>query len=198
MNRNRGILLGLLLLGAIATQWAVTKYSVEPEAGLPLARSDYVLEEFRLSAMDETGKPRFVLQAPRLERLPGEEAATVSDPRLWLYEETGAPWEMSAEAAWIGANAKELRLQGAVTLSQTEPSYPTVIQGSSIAIWPDEKRAASEQTVTVTRPGEFLEGRGMIADLASSRVELKADVKARYAPNEMDHGRAARQRRGAG
>ena len=62
----------VLLLGAIATGWALLHQRAHPSTGGPVAgRSDYVLHDFELVALDDQGQESFTLHAPLLQETPG-------------------------------------------------------------------------------------------------------------------------------
>ena len=61
----RGILMLVLLAGAVFSGWSVwTHHQSRTAAALVSGRSDYVLRNFELISLDKTGKESFTVRAP--------------------------------------------------------------------------------------------------------------------------------------
>lgn len=180
----RGWLTLVLLAAAIASGWAV--WNARDARGPDLAaggRADYVLEEFELIALDETGSEAFTLRAPRLSRDPAAKTLDIATPLFLIPPTEGARsgvWEVRSQTGWVSAEGDELRLRGQVRAESTDANgRPLMMATEQLNVFPDTKRATSAVAVTVTQPGLILNGRGLDAQLDTRRVILN-DVKARY------------------
>ena len=91
---------------------------------------------------------------------------------------------MRAQRGLVPDDGKELRLRGkVVATSPAETPPPTRIETEELNLFPRENRAASSATVTLTRPGLTMRGRGMRADFDRQQVSLLSDVRTRYVLN---------------
>lgn len=181
----RGVLIAILLVAAVASGWSAWKQrSPEPAAGQTSSRSDYVLEDFELVSLDRRGEEAFTLRAPHLHRDPAEGTLSLREP-LFLLPEAGGEyyWDLRAATGWISADSEEMRLSGDV-VAVSDPAGPRHVRMETgrLAVFPGERRASSDDVVTITQPGTTMRGTGMEADLAGKRFQLTSQVQARYVP----------------
>ena len=73
------------LLAAAATAAGVAVWQLQPPprppAPVPVS-SDYILENFELTSLDEKGQESFSVAAPHLERDPGGNSLTIRQPQF--------------------------------------------------------------------------------------------------------------------
>ena len=177
-------LTAILLLAAIVCGWSVWTYSGGGADAKVSTRSDYVLHDFELVSLDSQGKESFTLRGPRLQRDPGAKSMTLETPVFLVPDRNGAYWDVRAQRGLVPDDGKELRLRGRVVAnSPAQVPPPTRIETEELNLFPRENRAASSATVTLTRPGLTMRGRGMRADFDRQQVSLLSDVRTRYVPN---------------
>ena len=182
MSWRTGLTL-VLLLAAIVCGWSVWNYAGGGEADTAATRSDYVLHDFEIVSLDSQGKESFTLRGPRLQRDPGAKSMTLDTPVFLVPDRNGAYWDVRATVGQVPDDGKELRLRGKVVATSPEQSPPTTrIETEQLNLLPRENRANSAATVTVTRPGLTMRGRGMQADFDRQQVSLLSDVHYRYVP----------------
>lgn len=177
----------LLLLGAIASGWSV--WNQRNKDAMPTAaaaRSDYVLIDFELTALNPEGRESFTLQAPRLARDPRQRTLDIATPLFLIPpgERSGSDaWEVRSKEGWVSADGNELRLRGDVKgISSGMTGPPTTMTTSELNIFPDARRAQSASRVVITQPGSILSGRGLQLDLATKQYSFKSEVHHRYVP----------------
>ena len=177
----------LLLLGAIVSGWSV--WNQRNKDAMPTAlgvRSDYVLIDFELTALNPQGRESFTLRAPRLARDPQQRTMEIATPLFVIPpgERTGNDaWEVRSKDGWVSADGNELRLRGDVRgVSSGTTSPATTMTTKELNIFPDARRAQSPGQVVITRPGSILSGRGLQLDLATKQYSFKSEVHHRYVP----------------
>lgn len=180
---NVRALLGLVLLVAAALSgWSLWKNRVtDEEARAESGRSDYVLRDFELTALDDDGTESFTLRAPMLSETPGARTMELATPLFLLPDEQGKYWEVRADSGWVAADREEIRLRGNVEAQSPEGARPVNMKTAQLNVFPETSRAASPAVVTITQPGSILRGRGLEADLAEKRYVLLSQVRSRYA-----------------
>jgi lipopolysaccharide export system protein LptC len=183
----RGIVTLVLLLGAILSGWSVwnqRKKEAAPTAAI--GRSDYVLEEFELVALDKQGKESFTLRAPRLVRDPKQKTMDIATPLFLIppsEASSGDAWQVRAKNGWVSAEGDELRLRGNVKgVSSNKVGAQTTMQTQELNVYPERKQATSPGQVVIIRPGSILSGRGLDLDLATKDYSFKSEVHHRYVP----------------
>jgi lipopolysaccharide export system protein LptC len=173
-----------LVLAALLSGWSVWKqHRQEQVPTAAAARSDYVLEEFELVALNKQGKESFTLRGPRLARQPAKKTIDIATPLFVIPApegSSGQAWEVRAKNGWVSADGDELRLRGAVRGTSTGPGPLTVLTTEEMNVLPEKRRANAPGKVVITRPGSILSGRGLQLDLATKRYQLKSEVRHRY------------------
>lgn len=183
----RAMVTMLLLAGAIVSGWSVwTQRNREAAPTGVVARADYVLIDFELTALNREGRESFTLRAPRLARDPEKKTLDVATPLFLIPPGPGTgndAWEVRARNGWVSAEGDELRLRGdvkGVSSGLTGPAASIATQ--ELNVYPDTRRAASPGRVEVRQPGSILTGRGLQLDLASKQYSFKSEVHHRYVP----------------
>lgn len=176
-----------LLLGAIASGWSVwTQRRKEAEPTASVARSDYVLIDFELTALNPQGKESFTLRAPRLVRDPKDKTMDIATPLFLIPPSEGTgndAWEVRARNGWVNEGGDELRLRDNVTgTSSGVKGSPTQLTTQELNVYPDKRKARSPNKVVITQPGSILSGRGLELDLGTKQYSFQSEVRHRYVP----------------
>ena len=177
------MILGVVLLVAAALSgWSLWRDRVvEEQAHAASGRSGYVLHDFELIALDNSGKESFTLRAPLLQQTPGAKTMDLTTPLFLLPDKQGGYWEVRSKTGWVSDNREEIRLLGNVEARSPEgDARPVNMKTEQLNVFPDANRATSASAVTITQPGSILRGRGLEADLADKRYTLLSQVRSRY------------------
>jgi len=175
---------GVLALFAAITGWLawIQGRDGETDSFVGPPRSDYVLSDFSMRALDADGKLAFVVESPRLARHPWLGTFAIDEPRFVILDGNADTWNASARSGWVRKDAKELRLSDAVAADRVADadSTPLSLRTERLTALLDSDRMTSDAPVTITQPGLILRGVGLDADLKQDRFSLLADVRARY------------------
>ena len=183
---KRPLFFSALLAGVAAvTGIAVWQLQPAPKPSGPVStRSDYILENFELTSLNERGEESFSVAAPHLERDPGGKSLTLRKPQFSFPDRKDGRWLATADSAWIADKGVEVRLNENVLF--TGPPSPsgdrTRFSTAHLQVFPKQDLATSQDSVTVTRADSILRGDGLRADMKAHRVQLLANVKGSYAP----------------
>ena len=175
----------LLAATAVLASLAVWQLQPKPRPLAPVpTRSDYILENFELTSLNERGEEAFSVAAPHLERDPGGKSLSIRKPRFSFPDRKAGRWLATSETAWVADKGVEVRLNDKVLF--TGPPTPsgdrTRFATEHLQVFPKQDLALSEDAVTVTRSDSILQGVGLRADMKAHRIQLLANVKGRYAP----------------
>lgn len=184
MKRRRLIAASLLAVAVLAGL-AVWELRPKPQARAASAsRSDYILENFELTSLDEDGLESFSVKSPHLERDPNGKSLTMQLPQFSFPDEDGGRWLATSNRAWIAEKGVEVRLIDQVEM--LGPPSPlgerTRFSTARLQIFPKQDLAVSQDQVTIRRADSILRGTGLRADMQSHHIQLLANVKGRYAP----------------
>lgn len=180
----RGWLTLALLIAALVTGWSVWRQrEATPTTIASETRSDYVLEDFELVALDKAGQEAFTLRAPRLVRDPAEQTLDIATPIFTIPAGPNAStgdWDLRAQRGWVSAEGDEVRLRGDVHARSVDADgRPLSMTTQQLNVFPETKRATSPVETTLRQPGLILNGQRLDAELDAKRMHLE-DVKARY------------------
>lgn len=180
----RVIATALLLLGAIATGWSLLHGRAQSAAtGAATGRSDYVLHDFELVALDDQGQESFSLRAPLLQQTPGARTMDLEQPLFLLPDDQGHYWQVKSRRGWVSENRDRIRLDGNVVgTSPTEENRNIALRTEQLTVYPDRHHASSPTVVTITQPGSILRGRGLEVALDTRRYVFLSQVRSRYVP----------------
>jgi len=174
----------VLFLVAAVTGWMVWKLhqreEVPPLYGPP--RSDYMLIDYEMVALDEAGKESFRVNGPMLARHPYLGTLDVDQPSFLFPDSSGKSWNARAARAFVTARGEEVRLSGGVEFDGPPDADGRIeLRTPQLSVLPETRELTSDAAVTVTGPGSILRGRGLRADLNTRRFQL-SDVTGHYAP----------------
>lgn len=183
MNGNWRIFLTVaLLLGALVSGWSVWRnHAALTEQAGPGGRSDFVLHDYEIIALDKDGKEAFTLLGPLLRETPGKKTMEMETPLFLIPDPKGLHWTVQSRQGWVSEDREQVRLTGDVrAIGPRNAPHPAKVATQQLNIYPKTKRAASPVAVTITQPGSILRGHGMVMNLANKQYELQSQVRARY------------------
>lgn len=174
-----------LAVAALASGWSAWHHR---KAAVPVAadslRSDYVLSDFEIVALDKQGNESTTLRAPSMERSRADESMTIARPVFLLPDATGQHWQLRSDTGWVSAKGEEMRLRGNVAGDSPSDGKtpPTTFRTAALDVFPQQNLAHTDGQVTMTRPGLQQSGIGFQANLKSGQYSLLSQVKTRYEP----------------
>ena len=171
-----------LLLGALVSGWSVWRNHAALLAPADNGgRSDYVLHDYEIIALDEDGKEAFTLLGPLLEETPGKKTMEMQAPLFLIPDPNGLHWTVQSKRGWVSEDREHIRLTGNVrAIGPRNQPHPANIATQQLNVYPKTKLADSPVAVTITQPGSILRGHGLAVNLANKQYELKSQVRARY------------------
>lgn len=175
-----------LLIGALVSGWSAwrqqDRLAVETTTD---GRTDYLLQDFDLVALDSAGQEAFSVAAPQLQQTPGARTLELELPVFHIPAEDGSGrWTVVSKTGWVSDDNEEVRLRGEVTATSPERAQrPTTMRSEALNIYPQRNQADTDVAVAVEQPGTTMQGIGMRADLDSGRIELLSQVRFRNEPN---------------
>lgn len=186
MSLPRWMPVVLLALVAAGSGWLVWQLQ-RGEAPAPLygpPRSDYVLIDFEMVALDENGAESFRVNGPMLARHPHLGTLDVKEPRFRFPDSSGALWDASAGRAWVAQKGEEVRMREDVAFDGPpgDGGDRIALRTPELVVLPKLNEVRNESAVTITGQGSILRGRNLRADLDARRFQL-SQAKGTYAPS---------------
>lgn len=177
----------ILLLAAIVSGWSAWKNRDIPEANrVVVDRSDYVMRDFEMIALNGEGQEAVAVRAPEMARNPHDQTFTITTPLFLLPEEEGRSWELRSKTGWLSAKGEELRLKGNVHGTPPKGGAQQMeFRTQQLNVFPDSHLAQTSDLVTITQPGSIITGRGFETNLKTKAFTFKSQVKSVYAPSSV-------------
>ncbi|KRG67974.1 LPS export ABC transporter periplasmic protein LptC [Pseudoxanthomonas dokdonensis] len=183
---NWRALIGVVLLAAaIFSAWSAwDQRKKEAPTLAETDRSDYVMYDFEMVALDKQGKESVSLRAPEMHREPADETYRITTPLFLVPNAEGQHWHVTSQTGWVSAKGDELRLLKDVKgVSPSAMERPSSFETQRLNIFPQKNLAVTDQVVRMSQPGATLTGRGFETNLETGQYTLKSQVRTRYEPN---------------
>jgi lipopolysaccharide export system protein LptC len=137
--------------------------------------------------MDENGIPKRRFTAEKVLHYPNNKTSDMLRPTFTLFHPEREPWHLSSDKgrSFHGRHTSDiirLDLWHDVVLQQIEADATTEMHTSTIAIFPNEDFAETDQSVLFLQPGQMLTGVGMRAYFVDNALELFSQVRSEHAP----------------
>jgi len=156
--RQRILVLAMASVGALA--WWLRQGEETPGSNMddPERRPDYTVDDFNVTTMDELGAPHRHLTATELRHYPDDDTKELETPRLTLYVETGPPWLVRSETAWISSDDNLIRMHGEVYIDRAAgvETRPVHMKTREVVVKRDENYAQTDQPVRITSESDWV------------------------------------------
>jgi len=164
----------------------IVGYDYDP-SGFP----QIYMKEVETREFDPQGKLHYQLTTPQIthyqmnpDMASDTDYTLIDQPNMALYDaEAKAPWLVTAAIGRSEGNGQLIRLLENVLIQQQTPTQGLLqITTSELRVRPREQFAETDKAVKMRSAKGQIEAKGMDADLAQSRLQLKSQVKAVYDP----------------
>lgn len=180
-------LLGIAVLALVVafTGWRRMAAPPADTGAMPPAvtrDTDYTMERFTLTLLDEQGRLGVSLAGEAMEHDPRDGRSRIQTPQATVTGDEGTLWDAGARQGWISDDGGELKLSGDVRLARqaSETVSPLELNTEELFLYPRRDQAWTPAPVSLIQPGARLEGTGMQVDLARGSYQLNAQVRGRY------------------
>lgn len=186
-SKSKFLQAGALFFAAVLLVWQlVPTYDKEPEKTQALV-ADWFGVGVSVTEMDESGNPKRSFTASRLTHYEAQNMTDMLEPHFTLIPENKIPWNLTAGKGrtFHGDHTTDITridLWNEVTVWQPKESTasPMKMLTSTLAIFPDEAFAQTDQLVEFDQPGHRLQGVGMRAKFNERSMELLNKVRSEH------------------
>jgi len=156
-TRQRILVLAMASMGALAWWLRQGEEVLGPSMDDPERRPDYTVDDFNVTTMDEFGVPHRHLTATELRHYPDDDTKELETPCLTLYVETGPPWLVRSETAWISSNDNLIRMYGEVYIDRAAgvETRPVHMKTREVIVKRDKNYAQTDQPVRITSESDW-------------------------------------------
>lgn len=140
------------------------------------------MQNFTLTALDDTGKVSYQLSGERLEHFASDGSTTIDEPRMVIYGAGGAVWYARSPQGWASEDNREIVLRGDVTIWNgiDDPEEKVELLTQNLRLQPALRYAETTQVATLQSAIGVTRGKGLRIWLDESRIEFLSEVRGRY------------------
>ncbi len=176
--------LAILLLLAMLTFWLdrTVELNALRATGPITHEPDYMVDNFAITRLSESGDPRYKLSSSRMTHYPDDDSSHLDFPKL-VQAQPGKPeTRVSAKRGIVSADGKEVRLFEGVELfkagekSSQGNTEDMRVRTEYLRVVPDDDKADTPERVLIEQGKTVLAGTGMTFDNRYRRIELQSAV----------------------
>lgn len=184
------ILLLLLTLAGLS----VWMFQGQPEKGRSVTvqsqgAPDSFMENFTTQTMDAEGRPQYQLSAVRMAHYADDDRSELVQPHFTAFRADGEQWTVVAESGQALAGAKQILLNGAVTIERhpaaTAPADLQIVT-RDVRVRPADDYAETDAATTIVHgtgaQQATLNSLGMQVNFGEGQLLLLSEVRGHYVP----------------
>lgn len=177
-------LFALLVIAVVSLLWE----AAPPEAPTPREpsmaerRSDYYLEDFRITEFGLDGAAMHVLAGEVLTHYRHDDTADIVEPRLELQKPGGPRWTLEAERGWLSPGGEEIQLRGKVVMMRAAmPALPAMrIDTADVTVHTEASTLRTEAPVSIDAGLWRVRAIGLDSNFGERQLTLLKDVRGHY------------------
>jgi len=140
------------------------------------------MNEFELTAMDDTGAPHYTLNGSHLQRFNDSDETEIKEPIIQFLQQSGQ-WKVSAKHAIINDEKETIHLNKNVVMQQQNIEPAITFRTQNLLINTKTHIAKTEKLVEITQGISNIKSQGMIFNNMTHELELSSNVNGYYQPN---------------
>ena len=172
-----------LAVAAIALWSVTTDFSINDRAPQTTGKdyAEIFMNQFEMTAMNETGRPDYILNGLYLQRISDSDDTEVKQPVFRLLQEK-RQWVVSADKAIINDKDETIKLTDNVVMKQHNADPAVTIYTQNLLINTNTQIARTRARVDITQGTSRLKSNGMVYNNLTSELELSSRVHGYYVP----------------
>lgn len=177
----------LLLLAVLISTSAIIiiKHHKPVETKALPNQPDSFMEEVTATIMNKDGVPKLKIQAPRMTHYAMNNQTYFTKPHVTVYRQSPQPWFIDSDFGKAMNGIDHIIFSSHVVIHHpadfADPK--TIMQTTSLDVFPNEKQATTSEAVTITQPDTVVHAIGMLANLEDGTVKLLSAAKGDYVPS---------------
>ena len=174
----------VLLLVLAGSSWWLLQMAAGPVpefVSIAPRQVDTYLRNFKVTVMDEQGKPRQHISGEYLAHFPESRSSEVQRPVMVLFGQAPTPWELHAEQGMLYDDKENVDLMGRVDARNVDSQGREVtITTSDVTVNNQQQTARTAAAVSIKSWAGTTLGQGLDADFRVGHFTLLSQVKGEY------------------
>jgi len=184
---KRFISFSIFLIVSIIVWWTVTKNAGDSNQTQQTSGSRYVevfMNEFELTAMDDTGKPSYTLNGSHLQRLNDSDETEIKQPVIQFVQQN-SQWKVSADTAIINNKDDTIQLNKNVIMQQQNIEPAVTFRTHSLLLDTKTQIAQTDAPVEIIQGASNIKSNGLIFNNMTRELVLPSNVNGYYQTYEL-------------
>lgn len=175
----------LLIIIAIIVWWSITEDFSDSQLQQTNQKPylDIFMNEFELTAMDESGVPSYRLHGAYLQQFNGSNDAEIKQPVIHLLKKN-AQWKITADNAILNNKKKTIQLNNNVFMQQLNIEPAVNIRTQTLLVHTKTQIAQTPALINFTQGLSKVKSNGMIFNNVTNELELLSNVSGSVLPDE--------------
>lgn len=183
----KNVALNLSVLAAIGFAIWATFLSYRVEETTPKTTPslpDAFMENVHAVIMDEEGKLKMKIIAPKMIHYPEGDTTHLTSPQLTLFRNSPIPWFVTAKFAKATSGADNVDFWEDVVIHHPadKKNPATLIKTTTLTVHTDKQTAETKALITMVQPSFIVQAVGMFADMDSGNINLLSQARGQYVP----------------
>ena len=178
----------LVILIAAFSNWLLSSFETKPLGIKKEVRHDpdYFIDQFVATQLNQSGKPRYRLEADKLNHYPDDDSIELTRLKLKLFRVKLPAWTAEADEGLVLKKGTLIKLKGHVVMQRPKSRNEAAVKlvTRNLVIYPQKEYAETAAAVKITSADSIIEATGMKVYLADGRLELLSDTRGKY---EISH-----------
>ncbi len=171
---------------AIIVWWSVTEdfsasHQLQQDRDKPYV--EIFMNEFELTAMDDSGTPAYILHGSTLQQFNNSDDTQITQAVFHLLQKN-AQWKISADNAILNNKKQTIQLNNNVLMQQQNTEPAINIRTQSLLVYTQTQIAQTQKAVKITQGSSQIKANGMIFNNITSELELSPNVNSVLLPYE--------------
>jgi lipopolysaccharide export system protein LptC len=176
----------LFIVIAIIVWWSVTedysaRHQFQQASDKPYV--DIFMNEFELTAMDDSGAPGYILRGSHLQQFNNADDTLIKQPVFHLLQ-ANAQWIISADNAILNNKKQTIQLNNNVLMQQQNSEPAVNIRTQSLLVHTQTQIVQTQVAVNITQGRSRIKSKGMIFNNITNELELSPNVNSVLFPYE--------------
>lgn len=195
MKERSTLVSSVVLLSVLAagSYWMAERARLSDVVPRPVGHEvDYFVDNFKLTRMDEQGRPLYDLSAQRMTHYADDDTTDLLAPAVTSIRPDQPVVHMTAEKGHLTEDGEEVTLTGNVHIVRAATATNPELQafGHSLVVYPETDIAKSTEPFEAIQGGSHLWGNTMVFNNTEHTLDMNDGAKARghavLAPHHAD------------
>lgn len=181
------IFLVLIMLASTSWYFASSKPITKLDQKILSTLPDAIINELTVRQYNKDGVLVHFIQATHLKHIPLNNTNELKTPHIIIAQVNKPAWDIQSQQAKTLNGNEEVIFTKNVIIHQPSDSHTTesTIKTEQLHYFPKNKLASTDQKVMLEQPGNVIESKGMIANLADKHLQLLGQAKGIYVPKQQ-------------